>query len=40
VRCDFLILMAKLKLTAFVGALAAGKTRELERALRIALALD
>lgn len=37
VRCDFLALMFKRKLTTFVGSLPAGKVRELNRALAIAL---
>jgi len=39
IRCDFLTLMFKRKLTHFVGALSAGKVRELNRALRYALEL-
>jgi mRNA-degrading endonuclease toxin of MazEF toxin-antitoxin module len=39
VRCDFLMLMAKLKLTAFVGSLSERRLAELERALQIALGL-
>lgn len=39
VRCDFLMLMAKTRLTAFAGSLEARKLSELERALKIALAL-
>lgn len=37
VRCDFLTLMFKRKLTRFVGALSAQKVRQLNRALRYAL---
>lgn len=39
VRCDFLMLMAKLKLTAFVGSLSDRRLAELGRALEIALEL-
>ena len=39
VRCDFLTLMFKRKLTALVGSLGAKKLRELDRALGIALGL-
>lgn len=39
VRCDFLTLMFKAKLTHFVGALSARKVQELNRALRHALDL-
>lgn len=37
VRCDFLTLMFKRKLTHFVGALSADKLRQLNRALLYAL---
>lgn len=39
VRCDFLTLMFKQKLTAWVATLASGKREELDRALAIALDL-
>ena len=39
VRCDFLTLMFKAKLTNFVGTLSPGKIRELNHALAIALDL-
>lgn len=39
IRCDFLTLMFKKKLTRFVGILSAGKLKELNRALRYALEL-
>ncbi|HEX7723174.1 MAG TPA: type II toxin-antitoxin system PemK/MazF family toxin [Pyrinomonadaceae bacterium] len=39
VRCDFLTLMFKKKLTQFVGTLSADKFRELNRALHYALEL-
>ena len=39
VRCDFLALMFKQKLSTFVGALSVRKVRELDRALAIALDL-
>jgi mRNA interferase MazF len=39
IRCDFLTLMFKKKLTHFVGTLSAGKLKELNRALRYALEL-
>jgi mRNA interferase MazF len=39
VRCDFLTLMFKRKLTTFVGTLSAEKIRQLNRALRYALEL-
>lgn len=39
IRCDFLALMFKSKLTSFVAALSAPKVRELDRALAIALDL-
>lgn len=39
IRCDFLALMFKRKLTAFVGALSERKLRELDRALVVALDL-
>jgi mRNA interferase MazF len=39
IRCDFLMLMFKSKLTRLVGTLSAGKVRELDRALKYALDL-
>jgi mRNA interferase MazF len=39
VRCDFLMLMAKAKLTHFVGSLSTQKLQELDRSLRIALGM-
>jgi mRNA interferase MazF len=39
VRCDFLMLMFKSKLTQFVGRLSASRTDELNRALQQALEL-
>jgi mRNA interferase MazF len=39
VRCDFLALMFKRKLTGFVGTLPTRRQRELDRALAIALDL-
>jgi mRNA interferase MazF len=39
VRCDFLCLLFKSKLTTFVATLPAGRMRELDRALAIALDL-
>lgn len=39
IRCDFLTLMFKRKLTHFVGTLSADKFKELNRALRYALEL-
>lgn len=39
VRCDFLMLMAKAKLTHFVGSLSAQKLEELDGCLRIALGM-
>jgi mRNA interferase MazF len=39
IRCDFLMLMFKSKLTRLVGALPAGKVRELNQALQYALDL-
>jgi len=39
IRCDFLTLMFKRKLTHFVGTLSPTKIRELNRALRYALEL-
>lgn len=39
IRCDFLTLMFKRKLTHFVGSLSADKLRHLNRALRYALDL-
>ena len=38
-RCDFLTLMFKRKLTQFVGTLSPEKTRDLNRALTVALGL-
>jgi len=40
IRCDFLTLMMKTKLTHFVGTLGVEKQRELKRALAYALQLD
>ena len=40
VRCDFLMLMFKSKLTGFVGTLTSSKQTELRRALAHALQLD
>ncbi len=40
IRCDFLTLLFKQKLTHFVGTLSAGKLKELNRALRYALELS
>lgn len=40
IRCDFLALMFKRKLTGFVGTLAIGKQTELKRALSRALQLS
>ena len=40
IRCDFLMLMFKEKLTTFVATLAAGKQAELKQALTHALQLD
>jgi mRNA interferase MazF len=40
VRCDFLMLMFKQRLTGFVGTLSASRQRELKRALRYALQAD
>lgn len=40
IRCDFLTLIFKRKLTNFVGTLSPGKLKELNRALRYALELD
>ena len=40
IRCDFLMLMFKNKLTHFVGTLSSAKVRELNAALRYALALE
>ena len=40
VRCDFLMLMFKSKLTGFVATLPGGKQRELQRALMNALQLE
>jgi mRNA interferase MazF len=39
IRCDFLTLMFKRKLTQFIGTLSADKVKELNRALRYALEL-
>jgi mRNA interferase MazF len=39
-RCDFLALMFKRKLTRFVGTLSPAKLVELRRALTVALELD
>lgn len=39
IRCDFLTLMFKRKLTHFVATLSADKVKELNRGLRYALAL-
>jgi len=39
-RCDFLALIFKRKLTTLVGSLSSGKTAELDRALAIALGLS
>ena len=39
IRCDFLTLMFKRKLTHFAGTLSAAKMKELDRALRYALEL-
>jgi mRNA interferase MazF len=40
IRCDFLMLMFKSKLTGFVGTLPDPKIRELDRALKYALDLS
>jgi mRNA interferase MazF len=40
IRCDFLTLMFKRKLTHFVGTLPASKIKELNHALRYALELE
>ncbi len=40
IRCDFLTLMFKSRLTDFVVTLSAGKLRELNRALAVALAVE
>ena len=40
VRCDFLMLMSKTKLTGFVATLPLAKRHELHRALAVALQLD
>ena len=40
IRCDFLTLMFKSRLTQFVGTLSPGKVRELNRALVVALDLS
>jgi len=40
VHCDALVSLPKSALTDFVGSLAPGRTRELDRALRIALAVE
>jgi mRNA-degrading endonuclease toxin of MazEF toxin-antitoxin module len=39
IRCDFLTLMFKRKLTAFVSTLSPSKLSELERALAVAMGL-
>jgi hypothetical protein len=39
IRCDFLALLFKRRLTGFVGALSAGKQGELRRAIAHALQL-
>jgi mRNA interferase MazF len=40
IRCDFLMLLFKKKLTRFVGALSREKIGQLDRALRYALELE
>jgi mRNA-degrading endonuclease toxin of MazEF toxin-antitoxin module len=40
IRCDFLMLMFKSKLTVYVGALPAQKMQELDHALKYALSLS
>jgi mRNA interferase MazF len=40
IRCDFLTLMSKRRLTQFAGSLPVAKIRELDRALAIALDLN
>lgn len=40
IRCDFLTLMFKRKLTGFVATLSASRQAELKRALALALQLD
>ena len=40
IRCDFLMLMFKSKLTRLIGTLPAAKLQELDRALKYALALS
>jgi mRNA interferase MazF len=40
IRCDFLTLMFKSRLTHFVASLSVGKLRELNQALAVALALE
>jgi mRNA interferase MazF len=40
VRCDFLMLMLKAKLTGFIATLPSAKRHELRRALAIALELE
>jgi len=40
IRCDFLTLMFKQRLTGFVATLSENRQRELQRALRQALQLD
>ena len=40
IRCDFLTLMFKRRLTSFVGSLDAAKLRKLDAALTIALGLE
>jgi len=40
IHCDALVSLPKAVLTDFVGSLSAAKTRQLDRGLRIALAID
>ena len=40
IRCDFLMLLFKSKLTTFAGALSARKTQELNRAISYALQIS
>ena len=40
ILCDGLVSLRKVQLTSFVGSLARGKLAELDRALKIALALE
>lgn len=40
IHCDALVSLPKSVLTDFVGSLAPGRTRELDRSLRIALAVE